>query len=100
MTAAAMPGGGGQSLEGISDKEDLVARVKWVQRSDPEGKEQWYAYCDATRTGNRDPSRHTAESLSNFLEAYARGEPVEAGAARTGGDGRVLRLRGVPYQCE
>lgn len=83
-----------------SGKAELVDRVKRIQRNSFEGKEQWYAYCDATRTGNRDPSRHTAESLSNFLEAYARGEPVEAGAARTGGDGRVLRLRGVPYQCE
>jgi len=75
--------------------EELVQRVKQIQRSDPNGKEMWYKFCDSSGTGNRDPARHSSDSLRSFLEAYDRGEQPMGGPE---GDGRVLRLRGVPFQ--
>eukprot|EP00928_Gymnodinium_smaydae_P079057 TRINITY_DN63078_c0_g1_i1.p1 TRINITY_DN63078_c0_g1~~TRINITY_DN63078_c0_g1_i1.p1 ORF type:complete len:1023 (+),score=238.90 TRINITY_DN63078_c0_g1_i1:90-3158(+) len=88
--------GGGMAED---DKEDLVQRVKTIQRGDPTGKQAWYDFCDALRAGNRDPSRHSKDSMRNFLQAYESGGSMQEAAMKGSGDGRVLRLRGVPYQC-
>merc|ERR1719456_1305594 len=57
----------------------------------------WEQYCDDMRTGSRDPARHEVKILRNFLDAHARGEQPKPCQI---GDGRVLRLRGVPFQSE
>mmetsp|Transcript_30700 Transcript_30700/g.72610 ORF Transcript_30700/g.72610 Transcript_30700/m.72610 type:complete len:967 (-) Transcript_30700:162-3062(-) len=88
----------GSQLWGSSEKDELVGQVKAVQRSGTQGREQWERYCDAMRTGNRDPTKHTVESMRNFLEAYRRGESPEALAVKVVGASRVVRLRGVPFQ--
>eukprot|EP00933_Yihiella_yeosuensis_P010695 TRINITY_DN11748_c0_g1_i1.p1 TRINITY_DN11748_c0_g1~~TRINITY_DN11748_c0_g1_i1.p1 ORF type:complete len:1088 (-),score=212.75 TRINITY_DN11748_c0_g1_i1:241-3504(-) len=80
------------------DQDQLVARVKQIQRSGPDAKELWYKFCEDTKTGNRDPARHTVESLRNFVEAFDKGETPEVPASLLE-NGTVLRLRGVPFQC-
>jgi RNA recognition motif-containing protein len=91
--------------EGIDDpeayeKEEMVAQVKRIQRSAESGKQAWYRYCDVSRTGNRDPLRHSLDSLRNFVRAHEAGETPEEAAERPVGDNRVVRLRGVPFQCD
>jgi len=86
-------------LTGDVMKDQLVQKVKAVQRSGASGKNQWERFCDAMRTGNRDPVRHSSESLRNFLQAYKTGEAPEDLAMRLGRS-KVLRLRGVPFQAE
>merc|ERR1719356_858545 len=81
-------------------KEQLVANVKFIQRSSSTGKEYWEAYCDALQMGTRDPQRHTAESLSNFLQAHQQGLSPQEAVGKVASDGRVLRLRGVPFQSD
>ncbi|CAE8692693.1 unnamed protein product, partial [Polarella glacialis] len=88
----------GLAATGDLEKDELVARVKQIQRSGPNAKEQWYTYCDASRTGNRDPARHSFESLRTFSEAYDRGEAAEVVGVPMASS-NVLRLRGVPFQC-
>eukprot|EP00913_Durusdinium_trenchii_P007559 g7103.t1 len=85
------------AVEGVSDstatsdagnafKDELVDRVKQIQRSHDDGKTKWEQYCLVQGTGNRDPARHTA---------YSKGEMPSKPAYSA-----VLRLRGVPFQSE
>ncbi|CAJ1349804.1 unnamed protein product [Effrenium voratum] len=45
------------------NKEALVAEVKHIQRSSEDGRNRWQQFCDGLRTGNRDPTRHSCETL-------------------------------------
>jgi len=90
----------GAAGSGDLEKDELVARVKQIQRTSPDAKEMWYTYCDQLGTGNRDPSRHTKDSLGNFLTAHERGEAPEVPASLAVGNSPVLRLRGVPFQSD
>lgn len=48
--------------------QDLVARVKDLQRNGPaEAKEAWSRFCDARGGGRRDPGRHSPEFLQEFF---------------------------------
>jgi len=51
-------------------KKALVDKIKALQRSSPDTKEAWWAYCDTEQQGIKDPSRHEIESLETFLAAY------------------------------
>eukprot|EP00404_Azadinium_spinosum_P016495 CAMPEP_0180538580 /NCGR_PEP_ID=MMETSP1036_2-20121128/66428_1 /TAXON_ID=632150 /ORGANISM="Azadinium spinosum, Strain 3D9" /LENGTH=119 /DNA_ID=CAMNT_0022553257 /DNA_START=88 /DNA_END=443 /DNA_ORIENTATION=- len=83
------------------EKDRLVGRVKELQRSGVKGREHWEKYCDALRSGNRDPKLHGLESLRNFIDAYDKGESPEVPAAKIVGSGsKILRLRGVPFQSD
>jgi len=54
--------GGADSL-----KTSLVVKVKELQRSSQEMKQAWWTHCDEALGGVRDPNRHDAAVLSNFL---------------------------------
>lgn len=51
-----------------NDKASLVERVKMVQRRDIESKQSWWDFCDESSGGIRDPARHDAAALKEFLE--------------------------------
>lgn len=57
-------------MAAMADKASLVDMVKTVQRSSNEAKEAWWAYCDNFLGGIKDPGRHDAPSLSDFLSLY------------------------------
>ncbi|CAJ1341150.1 unnamed protein product, partial [Effrenium voratum] len=80
--------------QAIPKKEELVPRIKKLQRDDKAAAAKWAAYCDVMRTGLHDPARHTARTLHAFLEAYERGEVPKLIYSP------VVRLRGVPFQSE
>eukprot|EP00929_Paragymnodinium_shiwhaense_P114652 TRINITY_DN83109_c0_g1_i1.p2 TRINITY_DN83109_c0_g1~~TRINITY_DN83109_c0_g1_i1.p2 ORF type:complete len:283 (+),score=60.19 TRINITY_DN83109_c0_g1_i1:85-933(+) len=52
--------------------------IKEMQRTDPDAKEQWHAYCDAYGEGVRDPARHELEFLAGFVSLYQSGARVDA----------------------
>lgn len=52
------------------DKAALVNKIKGLQRSDATIKEAWWAFCDAEKSGVRDPNRHDVATLEEFLGAY------------------------------
>jgi len=56
--------------------KSLVTRVKQVQRSSPEQKEQWERYCDLHGGGVRDPQRHDSTYLRRFFDEVLTGEPL------------------------
>jgi len=66
MTAA-------MAFSGESELDNLIKRVKDLQRTAPEAKEQWIAYTDANAFGRRDPSKHPAPFLAGFLAQYEGG---------------------------
>lgn len=53
-----------------SGDNDLVMRVKALQRRDMETKEAWWKICDEEHKGVRDPARHDAATLEAFLAAH------------------------------
>ena len=53
--------------ENDGKKMELVEKVKNLQRSNPQSKEAWWAYCDGQCGGMRDPMRHDTPSLETFL---------------------------------
>jgi len=52
------------------DKKAMVDKIKALQRSNPDAKQAWWAYCDAEAKGVKDPSRHEIESLEMFMVSY------------------------------
>jgi hypothetical protein len=48
-------------------KAELVDIIKALQRSDPDYKQAWCAFCDAQAKGVKDPNRHEVEALEQFL---------------------------------
>jgi len=59
-----MFGGAGANLE------SLVAEIKELQKTNAIAKAKWNNYTISQGGGNRDPSRHTAEFLSEFLTTW------------------------------
>jgi len=57
-------------MSNTPQKMHCVQRVKNFQKEGADKKEVWHQYCDAELGGNRDPSRHSAEALQNFLDIY------------------------------
>merc|ERR1711924_432131 len=60
--------------DGEPPPADVVQQVKDLQRGDTEAKEQWIAFTDANGSGRRDPSKHPATFLREFLELFASGK--------------------------
>jgi len=52
---------------GNAQKDDLVQRVKKVQRASEDFKAAWHNHSDTLNNGIRDPAKHPIESLENFL---------------------------------
>jgi len=63
---------GGQAVASGSDpqKQALVDRIKTFQRADPSQKEAWGSHCDINLGGVRDPARHDAVTLQDFVDNY------------------------------
>jgi len=61
--------------------EELATRVKQVQRSDAAGKMAWWNYADKHGEGMRDPAKHEAYFLQDFLNKYDQGGLVGEAAA-------------------
>lgn len=55
-------------------KAALVEQVKAIQRSGGEAKQAWGDYCDTHLGGFRDPNRHDATVLAEFVAAYSSGQ--------------------------
>jgi len=45
---------------------ELVNKVKSFQRTGPDAKQAWWTFCDE-RGGTKDPARHDAETLQEFI---------------------------------
>merc|ERR1719183_2709696 len=52
---------------------NLVAQVKEIQRSDPAGKMAWWKYADEQGGAVRDPAKHEAAFLEEFISQYKSG---------------------------
>merc|ERR1712194_485444 len=62
----------------------LVSKVKQAQRDG--GKDAWLQHCDSEAGGMRDPTRHTAISLRQFLDTIdLPSEAVPSGSSPLGG---------------
>jgi len=70
--------------------EDLVQKLKELQRTDWAGKEQWGQYCDLHGGGVRDPTKHPSEFLQTFFTQYKSGVRIEPSAAPMPADARAL----------
>jgi len=80
--ASAMMGGMGGGGTG-SAKDVLVSRLKTFQRSSPDNKELWTAYCVTYLGGALDPNRHDEAILKEFCDNHGvpnDGDFVPAGA--------------------
>jgi len=81
LLVAARLGMPSRSDDDDEERADLSARVKQLQRDSEDGKQQWWAFCDAEGFSNRrDPNRHTADFLRRFFEARRDGM-IPAGRA-------------------
>lgn len=56
----------------MSSKEELVAQIKALQRSSQEAKEAWWAFCDESSGGVRDPARHDENILAQFISLHGK----------------------------
>lgn len=55
----------------------MAEQIKDMQRQDPVAREQWYAYCEAYGENVRDPAKHDATFISNFIQQYNSGARLE-----------------------
>eukprot|EP00913_Durusdinium_trenchii_P031060 g29087.t1 len=53
--------------------EELVEKIKALQRSDPTSKQTWWDYCDQHLGGMKDPKRHDENTLADFLAIFESG---------------------------
>jgi hypothetical protein len=64
---------------------ELVSQVKTIQRDG--GKQQWWAYCDESGGGVRDPAKHDDSFLLTFITSYSSGvkfaENLQGGSSNT-----------------
>eukprot|EP00406_Dinophysis_acuminata_P009501 CAMPEP_0179232500 /NCGR_PEP_ID=MMETSP0797-20121207/11891_1 /TAXON_ID=47934 /ORGANISM="Dinophysis acuminata, Strain DAEP01" /LENGTH=254 /DNA_ID=CAMNT_0020939621 /DNA_START=78 /DNA_END=842 /DNA_ORIENTATION=- len=66
----------------MANKAALVEQIKSIQRSDPDAKQAWWNYCDTNLGGIKDPNRHEANVLSEFVAAYGAPPAAKAPAPR------------------
>lgn len=50
-----------------------IDMLKELQRTDPIGREQWWAFCDCHGEGVRDPGKHPVSFVQDFLDKYGSG---------------------------
>lgn len=60
--------------------QELVKRVKTLQRTQKEFQEAWWQHCDAEGGGRHDPARHTTAFLETFLFSFESSKPSLGGA--------------------
>lgn len=77
-----LPGTGGGG-SGDPAKDLLVEQIKVFQQLGDRQREAWWEHCDLNLGGIRDPSRHDASILQNFVMAYG---VYKAVAGRTSQD--------------
>jgi len=53
----------------MATKDALVEKIKAMQRASPELKQMWWDHCDQNLGGVRDPNRHDAATLEEFLQS-------------------------------
>jgi len=51
-------------------KGEVIIKIKAFQRSSEEGKQAWWAFCDAQEGQNRDPARYEVDVLQAFLAEH------------------------------
>lgn len=68
--------------------KELVRRVKQGQRSSDAFKSQWWRYCDTFGGNVRDPGRHQARFIENFLAHFMNGTITSLYASSTAGNAR------------
>jgi len=62
------------SEEDDEERADLTSQVKRIQRDSEEGKQQWWAFCDAEGYSNRrDPNKHSLDFLRRFFALRREG---------------------------
>lgn len=82
-------GGGGGGGAGASDpgsREYLVAQVKAFQRMGDDNNQLWGMFVDGGFDGIRDPSRHEASTLQEFVDTHGV-PPLDEGASGGGSGG-------------
>lgn len=88
--------------EDTGDTASLVEEVKKIQRTSPAHKEAWYSFVkERTGRGDKDPSRHTADVLQEFVTnaseglidftAYGAGDSGDWAASTAGTDVPVMK---------
>jgi len=82
----------------------LVQNVKMIQKSGDEEKQKWWSFCDRQGMTTYDPARHAVAFLKSFLQEYNSGQPAAASPstnpfAGMEDDGKVVRLRGLPFSA-
>mmetsp|Transcript_80765 Transcript_80765/g.224803 ORF Transcript_80765/g.224803 Transcript_80765/m.224803 type:complete len:271 (-) Transcript_80765:156-968(-) len=80
--------GSESSTVNYGSKAALIQKVKDLQRSSPENRRTWYAFCSAQGTPNYDPARHDEAFLRRYVESFEAGA---LGGARSmaGGKGEL-----------
>eukprot|EP00931_Biecheleriopsis_adriatica_P028506 TRINITY_DN1698_c0_g1_i3.p1 TRINITY_DN1698_c0_g1~~TRINITY_DN1698_c0_g1_i3.p1 ORF type:complete len:231 (+),score=50.53 TRINITY_DN1698_c0_g1_i3:114-806(+) len=81
--------GWGRSKGGTQQAE-LISKIKDFQRSGEEQKQAWWTFCDSQGGGNRDPARHEAHVLQNFLAQH--GIQVDTGNSFLKGE-LILKIK-------
>eukprot|EP00927_Polykrikos_kofoidii_P030228 TRINITY_DN2603_c0_g3_i1.p1 TRINITY_DN2603_c0_g3~~TRINITY_DN2603_c0_g3_i1.p1 ORF type:complete len:255 (-),score=39.86 TRINITY_DN2603_c0_g3_i1:59-733(-) len=72
---------------------DNVDKIKDMQRNDPVARDQWWAYCDASGGGVRDPAKHDDLFQQTFIDNYTAGmrfEVTSAAGDQAGGLGNSM----------
>lgn len=65
-----------------------MSEIKNMQRSNQTAKLSWWEYCDTHYAGVRDPNRHDAEVLQDFISAFNSGSlPTPSEQPQSGGKG-------------
>lgn len=70
----------------------LQARVKEIQRTDPAGKTAWWQYVDSQGGNVRDPAKHSAFVLQNFISQYDTGVFADISAVEPSGGNSLADL--------
>lgn len=103
-------GGRGRRDGGSGDSvfDSLVHEVKKIQRQGDEERQRWWDFCSSRGQSTFDPLRQTQDFLEDFLAVFKSGEPIAPRADGPGrsrsprgheSDGRLLKLRGLPFQA-
>jgi len=63
--------------EKVPPSPETLAAFKKLQRSDPEAKMLWEAYCEKSGQGVKDPDHHDASFVEHFMSKYLNGDDSE-----------------------
>eukprot|EP00449_Zooxanthella_nutricula_P025073 CAMPEP_0198542586 /NCGR_PEP_ID=MMETSP1462-20131121/58050_1 /TAXON_ID=1333877 /ORGANISM="Brandtodinium nutriculum, Strain RCC3387" /LENGTH=262 /DNA_ID=CAMNT_0044272817 /DNA_START=81 /DNA_END=869 /DNA_ORIENTATION=+ len=69
----------------MASKAGLVDQVKAIQRTGPDAKQAWWAYCDQKLEGVKDPNRHEEHTLLDFIAQYQSGNIAVSPPPTVGG---------------